>query len=203
MGNQVGKGANRMAIAAMSNVTHLERREMSALLQKFREIAAREGNPLMINRSGFAEAMSIIGVNQNDIEILDRLFTMYDKTGDDYIGFREFMAGIAPLISGSHTDKIDFGFKLYDMDGTGILRASELMNVLSNMNRVASYFGDPVMSEDQIHSVIMDVLELAGGSPEGLSAQLHVADYLTTIADHPMVNTFINGGGGVQYGMGR
>ncbi len=113
------------------------------------------------------------------------------------------MAGIAPLISGTHSDKIDFSMKLFDMDSTGILRASEMMNVLSQMNRVASYFGDPVMAEDQIHTVITDVLELAGGSAEGLSAQLHTADYIQTIADHPMVNTFINGGGTVQYGAGQ
>ena len=203
MGNQVGKGANRMAIAAMSNVTHIERREMTALLGKFREIAAREGNPTMINRACFTEAMNVVGVNANDIEIFDRLFTMYDKTGDDFIGFRDFIAGVAPLISGSHSDKIAFAMQLFDMDGTGILRASEMMNVLSQMNRVASYFGDPVMNEDQIHEVIKDVLEMAGGATEGLSAQLHVADYLQIISDHPMVNTFINGGGTVQYGMGR
>ena len=113
------------------------------------------------------------------------------------------MAGIAPLISGTHSDKIDFSMKLFDMDSTGILRASEMMNVLSQMNRVASYFGDPVMAEDQIHTVITDVLELAGGSAEGLSAQLHTADYTQTIADHTMVNTFINGGGTVQYGAGQ
>ena len=74
------------------------------------------------------------------------------------------MAGIAPLISGTHIDKIDFSMKLFDMDSTGILRASEMMNVLSQMNRVASYFGDPVMAEDQIHTVITDVLEKLGAS---------------------------------------
>ena len=70
MGNQVGKGANRMAIAAMSNVTHIEKREMTSLLQKFREIAAREGSPLVINRACFTEAMNIVGVNQNDAETI-------------------------------------------------------------------------------------------------------------------------------------
>jgi hypothetical protein len=32
-------------------------------------------------RTEFTEALSIVGVNQNDADILDRLFTMYDKTG--------------------------------------------------------------------------------------------------------------------------
>lgn len=203
MGNQVGKGANRMAIAAMSNVTHIEKRELAALQSKFKEIAAREGNPNMITRTEFAEALQVVGVNQNDADILDRLFTMYDKTGDDQIAFRDFVVGIAPLISGSHLEKIDFAMRLCDLDGTSYLRANEMLNVLSQMNRVASYFGDPVMMEEQIVSVIADVLDLAGASTDGMSTSLHYSDYSRIIAEHPHVNTFISGGGTVQYGTGR
>lgn len=203
MGNQVGKGANRMAIAAMANVTHIERREMLALQQKFRDVASRDGNPNMINRQAFSESLNIVGVNQNDADILDRLFTMYDKTGDDIIVYKDFLAGIAPLISGSHNDKIEFSFRMLDLDGTGILRAQEMLNALSQMNKVASYFGDPVMAEEQIQGVIGDMLDVAGGAAEGLVAQLHYSDYVKMIGDHPMVNTFLVGGGTVQYGMGR
>lgn len=203
MGNQVGKGSNRMAIAAMSNVTHVEKRELAAMLAKFKEISSRSGNSTMINRTEFGEALSIVGINQNDADILDRIFTMYDKSGDDQINYRDFIVGIAPLISGSHVDKIDFAFRLYDMDGTSYLQAREMVTVLSQMNRVSSYFGDPVMTEEQITSVIMDVLEMAGGSVEGLTASLHYVEYIKIISDHPIVNTFISGGGSVQYGMGR
>jgi Ca2+-binding EF-hand superfamily protein len=203
MGNQVGKGSNRMAIAAMSNVTHIEKRELAALLAKFKEISGRTGNSSMINRTEFGESLSIVGINQNDADILDRIFTMYDKSGDDQINYREFIVGIAPLISGTHVEKIDFAFRLYDLEGTSYLQAREMVNVLSQMNRVASYFGDPVMTEEQITSVIMDVLEMAGGTVEGLTASLHYVEYIKIISDHPIVNTFISGGGSVQYGMGR
>lgn len=60
MGNQIGKGANRMAIAAMSNVTHVEKRELAALQSKFREFAHRSGNPNMLNRVEFAEALNVV-----------------------------------------------------------------------------------------------------------------------------------------------
>ena len=203
MGNQVGKGANRMAIAAMANVTHIEKRELASLQSKFREIASREGNPNMINRTEFAEALNLVGINQNDQDIMDRLFTMYDKTGDDQILFKEFIVGIAPLISGSVVEKIDFSFRLYDLEGTSYLRAQEMVNVLSQMNRVASYFGDPVMTEEQISSILIDVLDMAGGSAEGMSASLHYPEYTKMIAEHPIVNTFVTGGGSVQYGTGN
>ena len=154
MGNQVGKGANRMAIAAMSNVTHIEKRELAALQSKLREIASREGSPMTVNRTEFTEATTAIGINQNDSDILDRLFTMFDKTGDDVINFKEFVVGISPLISGTPFDKLDFALRLYDLDGTGSVKANELTNVLSNINRVASYFGDPVMTEEQLSNLV-------------------------------------------------
>ncbi len=192
-----------MAIAAMSNVTHLEKREIAALLNKFKEMSTREGTPNMINRTDFTEALSIVGVNQNDADILDRLFTMYDKSGDDQIMYKDFIVGIAPLISGTHVEKIDFALRLFDTEGTSYLKANEMVNVLSQMNRVASYFGDPVMSEDQVTSVIADIQEMAGGSGDGLNNNIHYVEYIKIIADHPMVNIFISGGGSVLYGMGR
>lgn len=80
MGNQVGKGVNRMAIAAMSNVTHCEKRDLAALMIKLREVAARDGDPLMIARADFHKCMAAALIHQNDADIFDRLFTMFDKT---------------------------------------------------------------------------------------------------------------------------
>ena len=187
----------------MSNVTHIEKRELATLLTKFKEISGKEGSMSIINRSEFTEALTIVGINQNDADILDRLFTMYDKSGDDQINYRDFIVGIAPLISGTHQDKIDFALRLYDAEGSSHLKAREMVNVLSQMNRVASYFGDPVMTEEQIVSVVKDVQELAGGSIDGLNDNVHYVEYIKFISDHPIVNTFITGGGSVSYGMGR
>ena len=127
-----------MAIAAMSNVTHVEKRELLSLQEKFKELAARDGNPNSINRAEFTEALSFVGINQNDSDIFDRLFTMYDKTGDDVILYREFLCGVSPLISGSPAEKIEFAFKMFDTEGKNVIRSNGMVNVLSNMNRVAS-----------------------------------------------------------------
>ena len=50
MGNQVGKGANRMAIAAMANVVQFDKAELLAMQKKFNELAQRSGNPATIER---------------------------------------------------------------------------------------------------------------------------------------------------------
>ncbi len=87
--------------------------------KKFRELASREGNPNTITRREFKEGLDIIGIVDSDREILDRIFTMLDKTGDNYINFKEFITGISPLITGDAVDKLSFGFELYDLDSTG------------------------------------------------------------------------------------
>lgn len=82
---------------------------------QFKEIAQRHGNPLTISRAEMQEAITAVAIVESDAEVrkscdttvarclsrtgsqvLDRLFTMFDKTGDDAIYYREFTAG-SPL----------------------------------------------------------------------------------------------------------
>ena len=49
------------------------------------ELAKTEGNPNTITRHEFQEALSYVGIQESDQEILDRLFTMFDKMGDNQV----------------------------------------------------------------------------------------------------------------------
>jgi hypothetical protein len=108
--------------------------------------------------------------------------------------------GIAPLITGTHVDKIDFALHLFDIENSGYLRAVDIVRVLCQMNRVASYFGDPVMAEDQITALVCDVLAVNANERDALNVQVSYYDYIRSISEHPTVTSFINGGGGVYYG---
>ena len=200
MGNDIGKGANRMAISAMSNVTHIDKRELLGLQRQFHSLAQREGNPNTISREEFQEALAQVSIVESDAEILDRLFTMFDKTGDNQVNFREFVVGIAPLISGDVADKLQFSFSLYDLDGTGQLRPSEMIFVLTSMNNVASYFGDPVMTHEQVEQLVEDVFAHADTSGSGT---LSYTEYLHAVTEHPNLTQFLSGQGTVRYGTGK
>lgn len=52
------------------------------------------------------EALELVGIMESDTEILDRLFSMFDKTGNDQINYKEFVGGLAPLCHGSVEDKL-------------------------------------------------------------------------------------------------
>ena len=47
---------------------------------------------------------------------------MLDKTGDQQINYREFLCGIAPLVTGEVKEKLNFSFELYDVDGNGTVK---------------------------------------------------------------------------------
>ena len=188
MGNDASKGSKSLFVTAMANVTNIEKRELvrrpsvakvsarkeeSAaparqvrMRAKFSEAAAKEGNPNTITRDDFTRAVSEIGVNETDSEILDRLFTMFDKMGDGQINWREFVVGVSPLAQGDVSlvlpprappdrtyrerrpqvaQKLETAFELYDVDETGRVKPAEMSFVLNAMNNVASWFGDPAM----------------------------------------------------------
>lgn len=57
------------------------------------------------------------------------------------------------------------------------------------------------MTEDQIQKCVDSVFELL--DDVGPNVEIRYADYIKVIVEHPVVQTFIMGGGTVQYGMGR
>jgi len=200
MGNDLGKGTAKMAIAAMSNVTNFEKKELFALRAKFKSLADREGNASNISRTDFREAIEEVGVVESDAEILERLFTMLDKTGDEQVNYREYLVGIAPMITGDVSEKITFVFDLYDVDSVGVLKAAELSFILTSMNNVSSYFGDPVMSSENIEELVEDVYRENDLQGRG---QLSSVDLVAPVIEHNLFVQFTEGKGTVRYGMGK
>lgn len=58
----------------------------------------------------FREALELVGIMESDTEILDRLFSMFDKTGNDQINYKEFVGGLAPLCHGTVEEKLHCEF---------------------------------------------------------------------------------------------
>jgi len=211
-----------MAIAAMANVTSLEKRELLQMQKAFLEVSQRQGNPNTVAKDEFHEVVEGCGVVEADKEILDRLFIMLDKTGDQQINFREFLCGLAPLVTGSLEDKLSFSFELYDVDSkdtakwwfktvrltaaplclaVGVVKRAEMTFILRAMNDVSSYFGDPVMSQDQIQVLVDEIFEKFDDeeNPQGLNYK----DCLNAIAQHPVITSFSKGEGPVRYGQAK
>ena len=153
----------------------------------------------MISREEFQECLEFVGIHESDGEILDRLFTMCDRTGDNSVSHREFLIGLSPLISGDAAEKVGFAFRLFDAENTGELRPSDMIFILASMNNVSSYFGDPVMSHEHIEQLVDDVIKENATTDQHVTT-IHYAEYLTSITAHALFLQFLSGGGTVRYG---
>ena len=163
---------------------------------KFGEMAkASGGNPNTITRDEFTRGLDEISVAEADAEILERLFTMFDKMGDGQINYREFVVGVSPLARGDVPQKLQFAFELYDVDETGHVKAAEMCFVLNAMNNVASWFGDPAMQPDEIDTCVEDVFKQAGGA-----ISIAYTENISSIAEHAVVRQFLAGSGTVVFG---
>ena len=97
------------------------------------------------------------------MELFNRLFVMFDNTGEDTIPIKEYLAGVGGcLCSGTAADKLALAFELYDLSGQKVADRANMKKVLNSINLVASYFGDPVISTADIDKIVLETFQKAG-----------------------------------------
>ena len=128
--------------------------------------------------------------------------TLRSKTGDDAIYHREFIAGLSPLISADVKEKVDFAMQMFDSDTIGTLKIDEVIKCFSAINRTAAYFGDPVLTEQQIIDLAEECFNAGDGVAGVKGKDFAYSDYSNAILDHPNFTIFVTGKGEAQYGVG-
>ncbi|KAF0685094.1 Aste57867_22968 [Aphanomyces stellatus] len=123
--------------------------------------AAKERVEPNLSREDFNGALDHVNFYESDRAILDRLFTMLDKTGDDAINAREFLVGIAPLVKGNLPSKIALAFEMYDEESTGEIDLKGFRFLVTTVTTVASYFGDPLLSKKDVIALTHDIIGTA------------------------------------------
>jgi serine/threonine-protein phosphatase 2B regulatory subunit len=196
MGGTIGKGGSRFAVTAMAHTTNFDRDEVEALSSKFADIAARDArHGTTINLDEFTEALSAVSIDETDGEILRRLFTLFDADGSGTINFQQYVSGLALLTRGSLKEKIEFSFKLFDLENTGEITKPELQKMLTAMNSTTSFFGDDGMTATDIDALVDQIFVSCNVSGEGLN----YIEYCNAVAENPILVQFITkaaGGGG-------
>mmetsp|Transcript_14370 Transcript_14370/g.26116 ORF Transcript_14370/g.26116 Transcript_14370/m.26116 type:complete len:208 (-) Transcript_14370:46-669(-) len=206
MGNGQAKRSKRMAMEAMSHMVQLTKNQLLELREKcyhycIHDEANDENNEhsFNISREDFRAAMQDVGIADVDLdaEVLDKLFTMWDLNEVDRIPLLEFLTGVTPLTSWADVQsKLQFAFEVFDIHREGRLRESDTLSVLASINSTAAYFGDPILTTDQIKEVIRKVYDVHQDR-EGF---LCYRDHVDKICAHKTIIQFINGQGPARYG---
>ena len=102
MGNEVGKPTCPLGIAAMAaTTTSIEVNELTELFKKCLKLAQASANPESITRGDLDVALKEIeNFQPSDTELLDKMFTMYDNSGEGSVDIREYSVAASTLITG-------------------------------------------------------------------------------------------------------
>jgi Ca2+-binding EF-hand superfamily protein len=193
----MGADYSKMGIVAMAIVSGIEREHLLKLRSLFQSSAQNNGEPNFIPRTDFDNSLKALegSLEAADLELLDRLFILFDESGECKIDYKDFLIGLSILITGTAVEKLLFAFVIFDETNSGVILPSEMKKIFLSLNLVTSFFGDPVVSNAQIKEVVIDSFTAAQNPP-----QLQYSNHIDAIIAHPVVCQFINGKGTVRFG---
>ena len=152
-----------------------------------------------ITRDDLKEAMEKLDLEEPDTEILDKLFTMLDDMGENNVMYHHFLASICLLTTGAPKTKLKDAFSLYDRKGSGSINRLDVKNCLCAMNIACSYFGDPVVGDDEIAEMLNECYKK--GSEEGIvrMSEVNYEQFIPLIIDSQLFFKFICALGTIKY----
>ena len=180
--------ANRFAIAAMANVIHYTREELTFMVKQFGEFAEQTEPKNCMDREQFLAGLEILGTHETDQEILDKMFTLYDETGDEIVPYKEFCCGASILTRGNLNDKISFAFQLWDYEGKGSISQKDCIKCLKAINQAMDFFGDRTLTNKQISHMVENIYSEAELNADN---SLDYVEYVSAICNHPTLVNFL------------
>jgi len=78
-------------------------------------------------------------LSANTKEFCDYVFRNFDKDGNGYIDFKEFLLAIHVTSCGTAEDKLNWAFSMYDMDGNGYIELSEMQKLVKSIFQMMNH----------------------------------------------------------------
>lgn len=205
MGNSQPSGRNRMAITAMAElmkVTKVQLLDLREVCLSYSSGPDRNNiHAFKMKRTDLLRAMDEVDIKDGrDFDVFDQLFTMWDKSGDDEVNTILFLASVSPLSSVMDTaTKLEFALKMFDANETGRISHGGMMKLFDGINATASYFGDTVITPNQIEMMCQDIFHnpQTGVLEDTISYDMKIH----YISFHPTTLQFSNGQGKMRYGI--
>ncbi|GIQ90549.1 hypothetical protein KIPB_013382, partial [Kipferlia bialata] len=101
----------------LASATHFSEDEINRFYNHFCELAAADVDDGRITFTEFLTAL-----NLKDSLFAKRIFQLFDKDNNQNISFEELIHGMSVFsAAGTAAEKIDFSFRIYDLDGNGYI----------------------------------------------------------------------------------
>ena len=166
-------------------------------------------NKKMVARKDFDHAMVTLNFEDSDVEIFDRLFTLFDKTGAGKVNYHEVVISLAPLVPGTLNDRLILAFELCDDEGKGFVDKAEMLFTFKALNQLCNFLGDPTMELETLEELV-ESLFISTQDTADLTEAFGYADNVSAIAEHPLFEAWLRkldeekeeGGGAMVVGGG-
>ncbi|KAG7381659.1 hypothetical protein PHYPSEUDO_005758 [Phytophthora pseudosyringae] len=182
-----------LAVAAVAEITQFTLVQLQALQAIWCSAGSREEEALAsreadLSCEDFEEALNSVRFAASDRAIFDRLFTLLDRTGDERILAIQFLVGASALLRGSLDVKLQAALQFTsDADSSqGFedgLSPEGLSFALTTLAAVASFFGDPLVTAEDVSRVVGDVC----GSDGSCSCE----ELTKSIEEHSLVQEYV------------
>jgi Ca2+-binding EF-hand superfamily protein len=191
----MGAEGSKFGVSAIAQVCNFDMSHIQDLQAAFKASIEPIGETILVCRGELDKCMKLVtSLQPSDAEILDRVFILLDKDGVDEVEARSVLIALATLIKGTAADKLKQIFQLFDINQTGLINGPDMRDALLTANDIVSYFGDPVLTRDQVIELVRGVFDthsVEGGVP--------YSECMNEILQAPLMVTFFNGEGTVRY----
>lgn len=156
--------------------THFDSNGVKDLYQVFRRISSSEDDDGMIDKAEFRLALGL-----RDSLFLHRIFSLFDENGDHNISFEEFITGLSIFSANAPKEqKMQFCFKIYDMDEDGFISQEELSRMVTTLVVDAGI----KMTTKDIEHVIERTFEQTDTKRDGV---IDFEEFRAMVQKHPQV----------------
>lgn len=199
MGNEMGFPASKMGVTAIALTTpNIEQKEMIFLLGEFKKIAAEKSSEWVSRAEAEATFKKFEKSDASDLELLMNLCTLFDVNGDETLNYKDFVSGVQACITNEKiASKLKISLDIYDAEGGGFCTRGDVKKTLQSINNVASYFGDPVLTNNEVETVSFDLFK---SIPKNARQAITHESCIEQLLGHPSVQTFLKGEGNVRFG---
>eukprot|EP00009_Paramoeba_aestuarina_P002062 CAMPEP_0201513906 /NCGR_PEP_ID=MMETSP0161_2-20130828/5866_1 /ASSEMBLY_ACC=CAM_ASM_000251 /TAXON_ID=180227 /ORGANISM="Neoparamoeba aestuarina, Strain SoJaBio B1-5/56/2" /LENGTH=366 /DNA_ID=CAMNT_0047910295 /DNA_START=300 /DNA_END=1400 /DNA_ORIENTATION=+ len=157
----MGQGQSRIKkkdAERLSHATIFSVGEIRTLFDRFQAISESIQNDGVIDLNELRHSLG------SDSVIASRVFSVLDDNGDGVIQFPEFVMAMSILCGNEMEEKINFCFKIYDVNRDGTIAASELEEMIK-----ATLFNNLyiTLTDEEIHKLVMDTFQETDADGDG------------------------------------
>ncbi|KAG8188351.1 hypothetical protein JTE90_022552 [Oedothorax gibbosus] len=131
-------------IEALCRITKFSKNELKLIYQGFKQ-ACPTG---IVNESTFKEVYAQFFPQGDASQYAHYVFKAFDHDGSGTINFQEFVLGLSTISRGSPTEKLQWTFNLYDINGDGCITREEMREIISSIYNLLGRFTEPSVSAE-------------------------------------------------------